>query len=282
MLLIAKSQVLEEVVPHTMFRIGSYGVNNMHILALIGAVIVFFVFLWLSKKMKPSGTRAEDYVTKGSLAQTLEVMVVFCREEVTRPMLGDLTDKYIYYVWTTFFFVLVCNLMGLLPIGPILKLMTGNESLGFFNGPPTGNINVTAALALVSFFMIIFVGIRHKGWGHFKSYAPIPFDSLKMMPIAAMMVAIEVLSMGIKILALCIRLFANMIAGHMVIAALLGMIFIFGATSDIVGYSVGIPAALVSLAMSLMEVFVSFLQAYIFAFLTVVFIALGLGFGEEE
>lgn len=280
--LLADSPVLEEVIPHTMFHIGSYAVTNAHILTLIGAVVTFFIFYWLAGKMQSRGPRGEDHITRGRFAQMLEVMVVFCREEIARRAMGDLTDKYINYVWTTFFFILVCNLIGLLPIGPVLKLITGSTTLGNFNGAPTASINMTGALALVSFFMMNFVGLRHRGWAYFKSFRPVPFRPWPMIPMAAFMVVIEVISMFIKTLALCIRLFANMIAGHMVIAALLSIIFIVGVAHATLAYAVAAPSVLISLLLALVDVFVAFLQAYIFAFLTVVFISLGLGYGDED
>lgn len=285
------SPVLQEVIPHPMFHIGSYAVTNAHILTLVTAILMFVVFYWLAKRMTPSGASAEDYVTKGSLAQMIEVMVVFCREEIARPQLGELTDRYIYYVWTTFFFVLFGNLIGLLPIGPILNLVTYgwkdshphlHETLGFFNGPPTGNISVTAALALISLFVMVAVPLRHKKLGYFKSFVLVPIEWSPMLPIALLMLFIEVVSVFIKTLALCIRLFANMIAGHMVVAALIGMIFIFGATNALVGYTVSVPSILISVLLTLMEVLICVLQAFIFTFLTVIFVAMGMGHGDEE
>lgn len=268
-------ELLGHVLPHELFSIAGFEVTNHLVMTLVAAALVVLVFGWVAKRMRITNDGPEGYLTKGVVAHLFEVLCMFIREYVTRPALGHLTDRYIGYVWSMFFFVLFMNLIGMFPIGPILRIVTVSPHAAHWAGTPTANISITGGMALVSGFMILFVGIREHGLSYFKHYAPVPFKPIGMIPVAAMLVVLEIIGLFIKVFALCIRLFANMIAGHMVIAALLGMIFIAGTASVVFGYIVAIPAVISALLISLLEVFVAFLHAYIFAFLTVLFIAAG-------
>jgi F-type H+-transporting ATPase subunit a len=157
---------------------------------------------------------------------------------------------------TAFFFILTCNLLGLVP-----SMATA-----------TGNISVTAGLAGVAFVMIQAGGIREYGViKHFKNLVP-PGLPLWLIPI---MFALEILSMLIKPFALCIRLFANMMAGHVVILAFISLIFILSAMfSPVVGVAVSPLAVGFALFVNLLEMFVALLQAYIFTMLTAQFIGM--------
>lgn len=191
----------------------------------------------------------------GLLARhAVESVVLFIRDDILRPNLGAEGLSYLPYFCTLFFFILACNLLGLIPFG----------------ATATGNIAVTAALALSTFCLIHFAGIREHGLAHYaQSLVPhgVPFWLYPLI------LPIELLGFVTKAFALCIRLFANMIAGHIVILALLGLIFIFGAVSPAVGLGVTAPFAIVLvLFVSLLELFVAFLQAYVFVFLTAIFV----------
>lgn len=298
--MLAQSSPLEHVLSHPLSDgpLRGFGfevvVNNHMVMATIAAVLMLVIFAWVAGKMKPRGTDTEAYVTKGRVTQTFEVILVFLRDEMTRPALGDLTDKYIGYVWTTFFFVLFCNVLGLVPLGEMLGLFhLGSPRLGHLGGTATGNINVTAVLALISLFMIFFVGIRERGLAYFSHFAPVPIwpimkdSSPGMLPIALLLVVLEVVGAAVKPFALCMRLFANMLAGHMVIASLIGLIFLAADGLGALAYGVSVPVLAGSLFICLLELFVAFLQAYIFAFLTVLFIAQGAvheehGHGEAD
>jgi len=191
----------------------------------------------------------------GLLARhAVESIVLFIRDDVIRPNLGEEGRPYLPYFCTLFFFILACNLLGLVPYG----------------ATATGNIAVTAALALTTFALIHVAGIREHGFAHYvKGIVPhgVP---LALYPL---MFVIEMIGFLTKAFALCIRLFANMIAGHIVILALLGLIFIFGSLSPALGLGVTAPVAMVLvLFVSILELFVAFLQAYIFTFLTAIFV----------
>ncbi len=178
----------------------------------------------------------------------VESLVVFVRDEIVLPNLGEEGRRYVPYFLSAFFFILLMNLVGLVP---------GSAT-------PTGNISVTAALALCTFFVINAAGIRAHGVaGYVKSLVP------HGMPVwlLPLMYPIELLGLLTKTFALCIRLFANMIAGHIVILAFLALIFLFG---KLWVAPLSVSAAL---GITLLELFVAFLQAYIFTLLSAIFVS---------
>ena len=277
--------LLEHVVWQPLFHIGPIPVNNHQMMMTVAAVVLVISFVQAARGIGArAGNTPDAYVPRGRFSQIVEVILLYLRDEVTRPALGKLTDKYIGYVWTTFFFILFMNLVGMVPFGYAAQLIATAlgadhhtvEHLAHFQGTATGNINVTGALAVVSFFMIFWVGIKQQGLHYFAHYAPVPFDASPMIIVAMLLVLLEILGAFIKPFALAMRLFANMLAGHMVLGALIGLIFIAAAGMGTVGgYATSIPVIAGSVAMSLLELFVAFLQSYIFAFLTVLFIAQG-------
>jgi len=167
------------------------------------------------------------------------------------PNLGEEGKHYLPFLLTVFFFILFCNLLGLIP----------------YAGTATGNVSVTAALALIALSMIQLGGIRQHGLAHhFKNLVPhgIP---VWLLPI---MIPVEVMGQLTKPFALCIRLYANMTAGHIVIYSLLGLIFLFKSLV-VAPVSVGF-----ALFISVLELFVAFLQAYIFTMLTSLFMGMAI------
>ncbi len=278
--------LLDHVVSQPIFNLGPIAVTN-HMLMLTVATVVLLVVL---TRAAGSIARGNKHSTKGRLSQMIEVICIYLRDDLVKPNLKHLTPHYIGYIWTTFFFILTLNVLGLIPWGDAVNLvswMTGTHSehaahFSHWQGTATGNINVTATLALVSFFMMFFTGLRHSGLAYFAHFAPIPIWGLMkggqfaMLPVALLLVVLEMIGMLIKPFALAMRLFANMVAGHMVLAALLGLIIIAAkALGNVGGIGISIPVILGSLALSFLELFVAFLQAYLFTFLTVLFIAQG-------
>jgi F-type H+-transporting ATPase subunit a len=182
------------------------------------------------------------------------------RDEVAKPNLGHNYAKYMPLLLTVFFFIWINNLLGLLPGGANF----------------TGNIAVTACLALVSFLVMLFNANKHF-WGHLFNPPGVPLG------VKFLLVPIEIISMFIKPVALTIRLFANILAGHIVILSVISMIFIFGALSKIAGIGF-VPVSLAfSVFMFMLELLVAAIQAFIFANLTAVFIgqAIEEGHGHE-
>lgn len=249
---LASENPLDHVVQHELFKVGPILFTN-HMLMLILAGILLLVLLPLVAKqrsMVPSGLR-----------NFFEAICFFLREEVARPVLHENTDKYIKFIWTTFFFILFCNLLGMIPLdGIILFLSLGK--LHHYGGAATSNIWVTGMLAACAFLMIHVSGIRQQGLrSYLKNF--IPHVPIPLMPF---MYVLEFIGSLVKPFALAIRLFANMMAGHTVLGTLL-VLGLAAKSIPIVGATVVGCAAF-----SLLELFVAFLQAYIFTFLTTLFI----------
>ncbi|OIO04916.1 MAG: ATP synthase F0 subunit A [Elusimicrobia bacterium CG_4_10_14_0_2_um_filter_56_8] len=182
----------------------------------------------------------------------IEIIVLFLRDEVVVPNLGHKGAAYMGYFSSLFFFILTLNLLGLVPYG----------------ATATGNLAVTAGLALTTFALVNFAGIREQGiFGYFGHIVP------KGVPgwLYPLLFPIELIGLVTKTFALCIRLFANMIAGHIVILAFISFIFIFGSLSAIVGFGVAPISVGLVLFTLMLELFVAFLQAYVFVFLTAIF-----------
>lgn len=178
----------------------------------------------------------------------VEPVIQFVRDEVAKPNLGHGYRKFLPLLLTIFFFILINNIFGLIP---------GSANV-------TGNIAFTAVLGLVSFLVITFSGNKHY-WGHIFN-PPVPFG------IKFIMVPVEILSIFTKPFALIIRLFANMLAGHIIIICLISLIFIFGNMST--GAGIGFSPISIAFAVFIyvIEVLVAFIQAFIFTNLTAVFI----------
>lgn len=217
-----------------------------HVIFLwLAALIVFLVMRLTAKSYKRS------LVPRG-VANLIEMIIVFIRDEIVAPTIGEkYVTSFLPFIGTIFFFILTCNLLGLLPYG----------------ATATSNISVTASLALLSFVMIQFAGMKKNGViGYFKGLIPhgVP---VFLLPI---MFVVEILGLFTKPFALMIRLFANMTAGHVVILALIGLIFILK-TPFISPVSI-----LFALFIYLLELLVALIQAYIFSMLSSLFIGMAI------
>ena len=250
-------------------------ITNHLMMTAVVAVVLFLVAGLCSRRVSIyDGKGLTRYQTRGRLSQLFETICAFIRDEVAAPNLHGLTDKYIPYVWTVFFFILFANVIGLIPIGYILTLITGNSAWEHWGGTATSNLSLNSMLALLSLFMIIFVSIRETSVKEFfNHFNPIGWDDVRMLPIALLLYVLEWLSLFIKCTVLAMRLFGTMMAGHLVLAAFVGLIFMVRSLGDGVAYGVGLAVALVGTALTLLELFICFLQAFIFTFLTVLFIA---------
>ena len=249
--LLAELNPLEHVLQKPLFSIpvGPWQIivsNHMFMVTL--ATIFLLIAIPLAAKQNNS------LVPRG-LRNLLESICVFFREEVVRPVLKNHTDKYIGFIWTIFFFILTLNLLGLVPIEKIITLVTGKPS--HYGGAATANIWVTGGMAVVVFFMFHFVGIKEQGlWNYIVNFAPpVPW------PLIPLIYFLELVSSFIRPFTLAIRLFANIIAGHLIIATFIGLILVFQ------NYGVAAAAVFGAVALTLLDVLVAFIQAYIFAFL---------------
>jgi F-type H+-transporting ATPase subunit a len=183
------------------------------------------------------------------IANFFEAIVVFLRDEVVVPIMGERGKPFLPYLLTIFFFILFCNLLGLVPYG----------------ATATGNISVTAGLALCSFAVLLGAGIINNGpLGYLKSLIPSGVP-LWLYPI---LVPVELISLFVKPFALCVRLFANMVGGHVAILVFLGLIIILQ------NEAVAIGAVPFAVAIYILEIFVSFVQAFVFTLLSTVFIGM--------
>ncbi|MAB82152.1 MAG: ATP synthase F0 subunit A [Phycisphaerae bacterium] len=251
---------------------------TMHMASLIIAGLVFIIMMLSVAGRIGTGGEGEGnerYLTKGRFAQMIEVIILYMRDKAIHPVLGDHnTKRYLPFLMALFFFILTCNIIGLIPVMDVQYLgrgIMGSEmEWAFFGGTATSNLAVTAALAIVCFFVIQIHAFRElgiKGWlGHLTGGAP-----LYLLPI---MLPVEFMGMLIKPSALAVRLFANMVAGH----TLMAMLALFGKMAFDglgVGGLVGISAISIvsAVAIGFLELFVAFLQAFIFMFLTAVFIS---------
>ncbi len=251
-----------------------YITNHLMMTFVTGVVLVLVAGLCSRRISIYQGQGLGRYQTRGRLSQLFETICAFIRDEVAAPSLHGLTDKYIPYIWTVFFFVLFANVLGMVPVGYILTLLTQDTHFAHWGGTATGNLSLNAILASISLFMIIFVGIRETSVkDFFNHFNPVGWDDVKMLPIALLLYILEWLSLFIRCLVLAMRLFGTMMAGHMVLAAFVGLIFTVRSLGDGAAYGVGIAVVLVGTALSLLELFICFLQAFIFTFLTVLFIA---------
>ena len=138
----------------------SFFITNHLSMSLVAAVAVVLTFIYVANRVTAERRRARRYKTRGRLAQLLETMCTFIRDEVVRPNLHCMTDKYIYYIWTVFFFILFANVLGLIPFGYFLQSLTGNTHLSHWGGSATGNLSLNVMLAICSFIAILFIGIR--------------------------------------------------------------------------------------------------------------------------
>ena len=260
------------------------GLTKFMVLELIAALIIVAIYLPLAKQMKGGE------LPKGAWWNFWEVLLTFIREEVARPNISEphhhddhahddhghggghgeshatvatvpapgayYCDRYVPFLWTMFLFILINNLLGMLP----------------FMGSATGSFTVTVALATITFLFIHGNAIRVGGFkGYLGNFLP-PVEAPFVLKIflVPMMFVIEVVGALIKCFVLAVRLFANMFAGHMVLAFILTFIVL---VKDMGLFYLVTPTAVAgNVALSLLELFVAFLQAFIFTYLTAIFL----------
>jgi F-type H+-transporting ATPase subunit a len=235
---------------HYHFKIIGLEVEfTLHSVMIIIASLIAAIVLPLSAKRK-------NMLPTSSFGHAIEALVLFIREEIAIPFLGRKhTKEWLPFILTLFFFILSLNIMGLIP---------------YFSAP-TGNINVTAALAIMVLVIFLSAGITQNGLSYFKNLVPPGIPA----PVLIILYPIEIASLLTKSAALAIRMFANLSAGHFVIFSLLGMISVFHGlfNSTIKTYGAVVPVSIAfAVFMWSIEILVAFLQAYVFTMLTTLFI----------
>lgn len=242
-------------------HLGGMAINltpTKHVVFMVLASVLVFL------TMKVAGNaltrqRAAGQAPKG-FAGAVEAMVLFVRNDIAIANIGHGGEKFAPFIITLFFFILYGNLLGLVPFG----------------ASPTGNLAVTGALAIMVFLVVEIAGFRALG---FKGYMRTIFPKFPGMSgagavaLSVGMAPIEILGKLVKPFALAVRLFGNMTAGHFVILSLFGIIFLFGNLA-VWNYAIGFATAALVTGIMFLELIVAFLQAYVFALLSSVFIGL--------
>jgi F-type H+-transporting ATPase subunit a len=248
---------IEHVLDEEILIVSGYKIMTKYmVLELIAAVLILLIFIPLARRAR-SGEPP-----RGTWQNAFEVLLTFIRDEVAKPNLGEHdADRHVPFLWTIFLFVLFCNLLGMFPFG----------------GSPTANIWVTGGLAVCSFIAIHAAAVAKMGLGHYlKSLWPhldIPIPVAGFV-IKCMIFVIEIVGNFIRGAVLAVRLFANMLAGHSVLAMILLFILMAGNAAVGLWATITVGSILGVVALSLLELFVAFLQAYIFVFLTALFMGM--------
>ncbi|MGD0899652.1 MAG: F0F1 ATP synthase subunit A [Thermoguttaceae bacterium] len=236
-------------------RLLGFQLTRFMVLEVVAAVAMLLVFLPLARRIRTGQS------PRGIFWNLFETVLQFIRDEVARPAIGRHdADRFLPLLWNVFFFILFCNLMGVLP----------------WAGSPTGALTVTGALAVVMFLVVLGAGMAKCGLlGFWKSLVPhmeLPwYMAVFMVP---MIFFLELLGLVIRHVVLAVRLLANIFGGHLALAAIVGFIAATANQAILVWAGVTASSVLGAAALTLLEIFVAFLQAYIFTFLSALFIGM--------
>lgn len=287
MFLLAANDPTDHVKDVILWQLEGWPPITMHMVTIIFVAILFVVAMMMVAKAVATGPESlgnERYITKGKFNQLIESIIIYLRDEMLEPVLGKETARrYLPHLMTIFFFVLFNNIFGLLPILAIIHIAGGHTT--YIGGTATANIMVTGALAFIAFLLIEIHGFKELGFAGWVAHLTggLHKEAWYIWPVMIVVVVVEFFGHFIKPAALAIRLFANMVAGHTLMAVLLG----FGATAAAGGMGVfgvgaiSLVAGIAAVLVTFLELFVSFLQAFIFMFLTAVFMSL-LSHPDEE
>ncbi len=236
-------------------QIGSLTIDlsptRQMVVMVVVALLLLAIFLPLARTFRKTGKEKAP----SGFANAMEAMIVYFRDEVVRTNIGHGADAFTPFILTLFFFILGMNLIGLTPLGIT----------------PTANLSVTAALALITFIVIEvsgFVALGPAGYARTIFFLPPGVPGFMKPGMLAILTVVEFLGKLAKPIALAIRLLANMTAGHTLILAIMGMIFVLQS------YLMGVASVGMASVLMILELFIAFLQAYIFAMLASVFIGL--------
>lgn len=244
--LLAELNPLRPVIAAPLFRfsIGGHDIvfSNHMLMVTVAAVILLIII--------PLGVSRKSLTPRG-WQNLVESLCVFLRDEVARSVLGHNADRFLFFIWTIFFFILTMNLLGMVPLEAAYYLITRREVP--VGGGATTNIWITGTLAMVTFVLTHAAGIKQFGLLKYLSMlAPkVPW------PILPLIYFLEILSALVRPFALAVRLFANMVAGHIVLATFVGLIIIFK------NWGVACGSVVIIVLMSFLELLVVFIQAYI-------------------
>ncbi len=227
-------------------------ITKFMIIELLVALLIAIFFIGLARALKGGA------IPRGRFRNMLEAFLLYFRDQVARPCIGHHdADRFVPFLWTIFFFVLGCNLFGMVP----------------WMGSPTASLAVTGALAFVTFCVVIGSGMMKLGpFGFWKAQVPhMDLPPVLKIFLVPMIFGIEIFGLIVKHGVLAVRLLANMMGGHVVLAVIIAFI---GAATGAVWYAVTPASVVGATALSMLELFVAFLQAYIFTFLSALFIGM--------
>lgn len=230
--------------PDTNAKVLDLSMTRNVVQMLLAMIILILIMTSIAKKYARNGPKKGP----SGLQNAVEPVITFVRDDVAKPNLRHKYQRYMPLLLTIFFFILINNLFGLIP---------GTANV-------TGNIAMTGVLALISFVVILASTNKHY-WAHMFN-PPVPAF------VKPILIPVELLGIFTKPFALMIRLFANMLAGHVIILAFIILIFIFGAMNKALGYGTSPLFIALAVFIYVIEVLVAFIQAYIFTTLTAVFI----------
>ena len=225
-----------------------FGPTKHVVFLFLSAVVAALVLLLAARSSARSTARIGRSTGFGA---GIEGVILYLRNEIYMPVIGHGGERYVPYCLSLFFFIAICNLFGLIPYG----------------STATGNISVTATLAALTFIVVEIAGMRALGKGYINTIVYWPHDMPLAVkaPLTLVMTPVELIGKFTKPFALTIRLFANMVAGHVIILVLIGLIFTFG-------WFVALGSIPMALFIMLLELLVVFIQAFIFSLLAAVFI----------
>ncbi len=278
--ILASSSPLDHVVQHPFVQwdvnlplLGPQKItvlSDQIIMQIIAGLLTLVVCIYASRRYRVADGVGMKLIPQGA-GNFVEVICEYLRKNVAMPSLGSYTDIFMPYLWTAFFFIWFTNMLGLIPTEPFTRYfffgdshLTHGHGIG---GTATGNVWVTATLAVCTFFMVVVNGLRLQGMNFVKHFFQGPF------PISVLIAFLEVIGLVAKTFALTMRLFANMVAGHVLLAVLLSFIALSAAAlGNAGGFTIAIVVVIGSVAINCLELFVALLQAFIFTFLTAMFI----------
>ncbi len=231
---------------------SGFAISRFMIIETVVAILIVWLFKNLADRVK-SGE-----VPKGRAWHALEASLVFIRDEIAHPAIGHGYQKFVPYLWTVFFFILVMNLFGMIP----------------WIGAATGAFAVTLTLGAMTFLVGMYFGTKKFGvagfWLNMWPHLGLPWYAF---PLSLMIFLIELIGVMIKHAILGVRLLANMVAGHLVLVAILGMVVTAAKAGTGVFLTASFLSVLGAAALSVLELGVAFLQAYVFTFLSALFIS---------
>lgn len=276
--LLAKGNPLNHVVQHTAVDLNegagffSLPLISNHIIMQVVAALLLVWLLPRAVQMRAGGDEIGRLVPRG-LGSAVEAICQALRTHIFEPNLGKYTERFTPYLWSLFYFILACNVLGLLPLADWFFFVP-NHQIG---GTSTGNFYVTGTLAAITFIMVVYNGLKFHGLGYVKHFFMGPWW------ISWFIAILEIVGLVFKCGALCIRLTANMLAGHILLAVLIGFVAsAYAALNALGGTIVTVMIIAASVAIYFLEILVAFLHAFIFTTLTTVFVGLAVNIHHDE